>query len=98
MRRVFLQNFGCQMNDYDVERMQVLLRADGWEPAASMDEADLVVFNSCAIREKAEHKLVSEAGRLRELKSARPGMIVAIGGCVAQQEGGRLLKRPPVAD
>jgi tRNA-2-methylthio-N6-dimethylallyladenosine synthase len=98
MRRVFLQNFGCQMNDYDVERMQELLRADGWEPATGMEDADLVVFNSCSIREKAEHKVVSEAGRLRELKQLKPSLIVAIGGCVAQQEGDRLLKRAPVAD
>jgi tRNA-2-methylthio-N6-dimethylallyladenosine synthase len=98
MRRVFLQNFGCQMNDYDVERMQELLRADGWEAATGMEDADLVVFNSCSIREKAEHKVVSEAGRLRELKQLKPGLIVAIGGCVAQQEGEKLLRRAPVAD
>jgi tRNA-2-methylthio-N6-dimethylallyladenosine synthase len=98
LRRVYIQNFGCQMNDYDVERMHELLRKDGFEAAPSAEEADLIVLNSCAIREKSEHKVASAAGRLKELKAQRPHVTVAIGGCVAQQEGDRLLKRLPVAD
>jgi tRNA-2-methylthio-N6-dimethylallyladenosine synthase len=86
------------MNDYDVERMVELLRKDGFERADSAEEADLVVLNSCAIREKSEHKMASAAGRLKELKDARPGMVVAVGGCVAQQEGERLIRKLPVAD
>jgi tRNA-2-methylthio-N6-dimethylallyladenosine synthase len=101
-RRVYIQNFGCQMNEYDVARMIEVLRRDGFEAVSSPDEADLVILNSCSIREKSEHKVQSAAGRLRELKdarreSARP-LTVAIGGCVAQQEGQRLLRRVPIAD
>src|SRR5437588_305498 len=96
--RVYIQNFGCQMNDYDVERMVELLRKDGYERAASAEDADLVVLNSCAIREKSEHKVASAAGRLKELKELRPELVVAVGGCVAQQEGERLIRRLPVAD
>jgi tRNA-2-methylthio-N6-dimethylallyladenosine synthase len=97
-RRLFVQNFGCQMNDYDVERMREVLAARGYDAAASADEADLIVINTCSVREKAEAKVASAAGRFRELKQQRPGVMVAIGGCVAQQEGARLLKRIPVAD
>ncbi len=86
------------MNDYDVERMLELLRKDGYEPVAAVEEADLVVLNSCSIREKSEHKVASAVGRLKELKASRPGMVVAVGGCVAQQEGERLIRRLPVAD
>ena len=102
MPRVFIQNFGCQMNDYDVERMFEVLRDEGYGRAETAEDADLVVLNSCAIREKSEHKVQSAAGRLRELKDARRDggrpLTVAIGGCVAQQEGQRLLRRVPTAD
>src|SRR3954454_893828 len=97
-KRVFIQNFGCQMNDYDVERMIEVLRGEGYEHAASAEDADLVVLNSCSIREKSEHKVQSAAGRLKELKERHPGLVLAVGGCVAQQEGDRLLKRVPAAD
>src|SRR2546423_6994190 len=97
-RRLFIQNFGCQMNDYDVERMREVLAERGYDAAATAEEADLIVINTCSVREKAEAKVASAAGRYRELKQQRPGVIVAIGGCVAQQEGDRLLKRIPVAD
>ncbi|MDB4971035.1 MAG: tRNA-2-methylthio-N(6)-dimethylallyladenosine synthase MiaB [Myxococcales bacterium] len=86
------------MNDYDVERMREVLARDGFDEAATADEADLIVINTCSVREKAESKVASSAGRYRELKLKRPGVVVAIGGCVAQQEGERLLKRIPVAD
>jgi tRNA-2-methylthio-N6-dimethylallyladenosine synthase len=97
-RRLFVQNFGCQMNDYDVERMREVLAREGFGVAATPDEADLVVINTCSVREKAEAKVASTAGRLKELKKQRPGMMLAIGGCVAQQEGERLLRRVPSAD
>lgn len=97
-RRLFVQNFGCQMNDYDVERMREVLGARGYDAAATAEEADLIVINTCSVREKAEAKVASAAGRYRELKRERPGVMVAIGGCVAQQEGARLLRRIPVAD
>jgi tRNA-2-methylthio-N6-dimethylallyladenosine synthase len=98
MPRVYIQNFGCQMNDYDVERMHELLAAEGYTRSESSDDADLIILNSCSIREKAEEKVASAAGRLRELKTERPGLVVAVGGCVAQQEGPKLLKRIPTAD
>src|SRR5215831_20704683 len=91
-RRVYIQNFGCQMNEYDVERMVEVLRLEGYESAATAEDADLIVLNSCSIREKSEHKVASAAGRYRELKQRRPGLLLAVGGCVAQQEGDRLLK------
>jgi tRNA-2-methylthio-N6-dimethylallyladenosine synthase len=95
---LFVQNFGCQMNDYDVERMREVLGARGYDAAATAEEADLIVINTCSVREKAEAKVASAAGRFRELKQHKPGLMVAIGGCVAQQEGERLLRRIPVAD
>src|SRR5215471_10007703 len=97
-RRLFVQNFGCQMNDYDVERMRELLGREGYDAVESADEADLIVINTCSVREKAEAKVASAAGRFKELKQQRPGLVLAIGGCVAQQEGERLLRRIPVAD
>src|SRR6185503_11317226 len=97
-KRVYIQNFGCQMNDYDVDRMVEILRKQGYAAAACAEEADLVVLNSCSIREKSEHKVTSAAGRLRELKAERPELVLAIAGCVAQQEGARLLRRVPAAD
>jgi tRNA-2-methylthio-N6-dimethylallyladenosine synthase len=95
---LFVQNFGCQMNDYDVERMREVLGRQGYDRADSPDDADLIVINTCSVREKAEAKVASAAGRFKELKQQRPGVVLAIGGCVAQQEGERLLKRIPVAD
>jgi tRNA-2-methylthio-N6-dimethylallyladenosine synthase len=86
------------MNDYDVERMREVMGARGYDAVESAEDADLIVINTCSVREKAEAKVASAAGRFRELKQARPGLMVAIGGCVAQQEGERLLKRIPVAD
>ncbi len=97
-RRLFVQNFGCQMNDYDVERMREVLGRQGYDAADSADDADLIVINTCSVREKAEAKVASAAGRWKELKQQRPGLVLAIGGCVAQQEGERLLRRIPVAD
>ena len=96
-RRVFIERFGCQMNDYDVERLTEVLRRDGWERTEDADEADLIVLETCAIREKAEAKVASAAGRLKQWK-ARPGRVLAVGGCVAQQEGPSLLRRIPNAD
>ncbi len=86
------------MNDYDVERMREVLATRGYDAADTAEEADLIVINTCSVREKAEAKVASAAGRYRALKEQRPGVMVAIGGCVAQQEGDRLLRRIPVAD
>ncbi len=86
------------MNDYDVARMRELLDGVGFTTAASAEEADLIVLNSCSIREKSEHKVQSAVGRLRALKEQHPQLVVAVGGCVAQQEGERLIKRMPMCD
>ena len=95
--RVYIERFGCQMNDYDVERLTEVLRRGGWERTDLVDEADLVLLETCAIREKAEAKVSSAAGRLKEWR-AQPGRLLAIGGCVPQQEGRKLLQRIPHAD
>jgi tRNA-2-methylthio-N6-dimethylallyladenosine synthase len=96
-RRVYIERFGCQMNDYDVERLTEVLRKDGYERTDVVDDADLVLLETCAIREKAEAKVASAAGRLKAWRS-QPGRLLAIGGCVAQQEGARILKKIPHAD
>ncbi len=97
-KRVHIQTFGCQMNAYDTDRMRELLADGGWSTTDVSEEADLIILNSCSIREKAEHKVTSAAGSLREWKAGRPGALLAISGCVAQQEGERLLKRAPLVD
>lgn len=97
-RRVFIESFGCQMNDYDVARMVEVLRSSGFERTDEASEADLVIINTCSIREKAEGKAASAAGRYKQLKDKNPDLVLAIGGCVAQQEGDALLRRIPVAD
>lgn len=98
VRRYRIETFGCQMNVHDSQRMEDALRAHGWSPAEEDRDADLIVFNTCSVREKAEHKLRSEVGRLRPLKKERPDVVIAVAGCVAQQEGERLLDAIPHVD
>jgi tRNA-2-methylthio-N6-dimethylallyladenosine synthase len=93
-----VQTFGCQMNAHDSERMEGVLRAHGWRSAHAASEADLIVLNTCSVREKAEQKLRSEVGKLAPLKRARPDLVIAVAGCVAQQEGEQLLSRVPHID
>ena len=90
--RYAITTFGCQMNVHDSERMHGVLRGAGLSPAEGPAEADVVVLNTCSVREKAEQKLRSELGRLAKLKRERPEMLVVVAGCVAQQEGEKLLK------
>jgi tRNA-2-methylthio-N6-dimethylallyladenosine synthase len=96
-RKVFVHTFGCQMNDSDSARMVELLGRHRFEETAHPEDADLILLNTCAVREKAEHKLLSALGRYREHK-ARRGTLLAVGGCVAQQEKERLLARVPYLD
>jgi tRNA-2-methylthio-N6-dimethylallyladenosine synthase len=96
-RKVFVHTFGCQMNESDSERMMELLGRHAFSRASNPDEADLILLNTCAVREKAEQKLLSALGRYREVK-ARRGALIAVSGCVAQQEKERLLKRVPYVD
>lgn len=91
--RYAIQTFGCQMNVHDTDRMAGVLRAAGGVGVEAVEEADLVVLNTCSVRERAEQKLRSEVGKLAPLKRARPDMVIAVAGCVAQQEGEALLKR-----
>jgi len=91
--RYFVQTFGCQMNMHDSDRMEEVLVRHGWERSAGAEDADLVVFNTCSVREKAEQKLRSEVGKLAPLKKANPELVIAVAGCVAQQEGELLLGR-----
>jgi tRNA-2-methylthio-N6-dimethylallyladenosine synthase len=98
-KRLFIKNFGCQMNEYDASRMRdVLARSHGMEATADPATADLILFNTCSIREKAEEKLFSELGRCRGFKEERPDIIIGVGGCVASQEGAAILKRAPFVD
>ncbi|HVH44749.1 MAG TPA: tRNA (N6-isopentenyl adenosine(37)-C2)-methylthiotransferase MiaB [Labilithrix sp.] len=93
-RRYLVHTFGCQMNAHDSDRMEEVLRAHGWTSAESVEDADLVVLNTCSVREKAEQKLRSEVGKLAPLKSRKNrGLVLAVAGCVAQQEGEKLLAR-----
>ncbi len=91
--KYFIHTFGCQMNVHDSDRMGEVLRGHGFALAESLEGADVVVFNTCSVREKAEHKLRSEVGKLTPLKEARPELVLVVAGCVAQQEGEKLLGR-----
>src|SRR5262250_186182 len=96
-KRVFIRTYGCQMNVYDSDRMADVLRALGYAPAAAPEQADLVVLNTCHIREHASEKVYSELGRMRDLKLARRGdgrdLTIAVAGCVAQAEGEEIARR-----
>ena len=94
----FIETFGCQMNERDSLRMGHQLSKAGCLQASTPSEADILILNTCSIRRKAEEKVYSLLGRLRSLKKKRPGLILAVGGCVAQQEGVRLLERMPHVD
>lgn len=96
--RFHLRVFGCQMNQHDAEKIQNLLHHQGFRPAEREQDADLLLVHTCSVREKAEQKLYSELGRYAALKRSRAGLVIGVGGCVAQQEGGDLLARFPQLD
>jgi tRNA-2-methylthio-N6-dimethylallyladenosine synthase len=96
-RKVFVHTFGCQMNESDSARMVELLGRHAFAPAETPEEADLILLNTCAVREKAEQKLFSALGRYREVK-VRRGALIAVAGCIAQQEKEKLLRRVPYVD
>ena len=99
MPRVYLKTFGCQMNEYDSARMADVLReAGGYEPTDDPAEADLLLLNTCSVREKAQEKVFSLLGQWRTLKRERPGTIIGVGGCVASQEGEGITERAPFVD
>ncbi|MDD0812067.1 tRNA (N6-isopentenyl adenosine(37)-C2)-methylthiotransferase MiaB [Curvibacter sp. RS43] len=96
-KKVFIKTFGCQMNEYDSDKMaDVLGAAQGYEPTQNVDEADLILFNTCSVREKAQEKVFSDLGRVQHLK--KKGVLIGVGGCVASQEGAEIIKRAPYVD
>ncbi|MGO9855277.1 MAG: tRNA (N6-isopentenyl adenosine(37)-C2)-methylthiotransferase MiaB [Acidimicrobiales bacterium] len=92
-RTYFIRTFGCQMNEHDSERLAGLLVAEGLTPAAAMEDADVVVLNTCCIRENADQRLYGTLGRLKELVDAKPGLQIAVGGCLAQKDRERIQQR-----
>ncbi len=97
--KLYIRTFGCQMNEYDSEKVaQLLCEARQLEITNTPEDADVIVLNTCSIREKAAEKVFSDLGRLRELKEERPDVLIAVGGCVASQEGAGILKRAPWVD
>ncbi|MFQ8431189.1 tRNA (N6-isopentenyl adenosine(37)-C2)-methylthiotransferase MiaB [Amaricoccus sp. W119] len=97
-KKLFVKTYGCQMNVYDSERMASALATQGYEATDTADDADLILLNTCHIREKAAEKVYSDIGRLRPLKAARPDLRIGVTGCVAQAEGGEILRRAPLVD
>ena len=98
-KKLFVKTHGCQMNEYDSARMlDVLKDAQGYELAATEEEADVLLLNTCSIREKAQEKVFHQLGRWQKLKQSRPDLVIGVGGCVASQEGEAIMKRAPVVD
>ena len=97
-KKVFVKTYGCQMNVYDSERMAAALAAEGYGATETPEQADLILLNTCHIREKAAEKVYSELGRLRLLKADRPSLRIGVAGCVAQAEGAEMIARAPVVD
>jgi tRNA-2-methylthio-N6-dimethylallyladenosine synthase len=97
-KSVYIRTFGCQMNVHDSEKMLGVLVKEGYTATDNPAEADLVIFNTCSIRQKAEQKFFSELGRMRSVKRKKPELMVAVAGCIAQQEGGKILGKAPHVD
>ncbi|WP_066739448.1 tRNA (N6-isopentenyl adenosine(37)-C2)-methylthiotransferase MiaB [Cupriavidus sp. D384] len=99
MKKVFVKTYGCQMNEYDSDKMVDVLNAtQGMEPTDNVEDADVILFNTCSIREKAQEKVFSELGRMKALKAAKPDLVIGVGGCVASQEGAAIVSRAPYVD
>jgi tRNA-2-methylthio-N6-dimethylallyladenosine synthase len=95
--KVYIKTFGCQMNEYDSDKMADVLRAaQGYEPTSDPEAADLILFNTCSVREKAQEKVFSDLGRVKHLK--KQGVLIGVGGCVASQEGAAIIERAPYVD
>lgn len=98
-RKLFIRTFGCQMNEYDSDKMIDVLREDqGVELTQDPEEADIILFNTCSVREKAQEKVFSDLGRVQHLKQLNPNLVIGVGGCVASQEGEAIVKRAPYVD
>ncbi|MFO1207519.1 MAG: tRNA (N6-isopentenyl adenosine(37)-C2)-methylthiotransferase MiaB [Burkholderiales bacterium] len=97
--KVYIKTFGCQMNEYDSDKMADVLRAaQGMEPTDDPAAADVILFNTCSVREKAQDKVFHDLGRVRALKASRPDLLIGVGGCVASQEGAAIVERAPYVD
>ncbi|MDC8758787.1 TRAM domain-containing protein [Janthinobacterium fluminis] len=98
-KKVFIKTFGCQMNEYDSDKMaDVLGGADGMVRTDTAEDADVILLNTCSVREKAQEKVFSDLGRLHQLKLAKPELLIGVGGCVASQEGAAIVRRAPYVD
>jgi len=97
-RRFYIETFGCQMNVHDSEKMAGVLSGEGYRPTDDPKEADIIIYNTCSIREKAEQKFFSELGRIKPLKRKRPHLKIAVAGCIAQQKGKAVFARAPHVD
>jgi len=99
MKKLYIKTFGCQMNEYDSDKMaDVLNVTEGLVPTSTPDDADVILFNTCSVREKAQEKVFHDLGRVRHLKLANPHLIIGVGGCVASQEGAAIVTRAPFVD
>ncbi|WP_417276032.1 tRNA (N6-isopentenyl adenosine(37)-C2)-methylthiotransferase MiaB [Castellaniella sp.] len=98
-KKLFIRTFGCQMNEYDSEKIVDILRATkGVELTDTPEDADIILFNTCSVREKAQEKVFSDLGRVQHLKQAKPDLVIGVGGCVASQEGEAIVRRAPYVD
>ena len=97
-KKLYIKTFGCQMNEYDSDRMADVLAAEGLVKTDSPEDADVILFNTCSVREKAQEKVFHDLGRVRLLKQAKPGLVIGVGGCVASQEGDAIVRRAPYVD
>ena len=97
-RKLFIKTYGCQMNVYDSERMAEVLGAEGYTRTDTVEDADMVLLNTCHIREKASEKLYSDLGRLKPAKLAKPDLKIGVAGFVAQAEGDEIVRRQPAVD
>jgi len=97
-RKVFIKTFGCQMNEYDSAKMADVLGGADYVPTNSPDDADVILFNTCSVREKAQEKVFTDLGMVKRLKQERPDLIIGVGGCVASQEGAAIVQRAPYVD
>ena len=98
-KKVFIKTFGCQMNEYDSSRMADLMQAaEGMQPTENAEDADVILINTCSVREKPQEKVFSQLGQFRQLKQKNPNLVIGVGGCVASQEGDAIVQRAPFVD
>ena len=99
VKKLFIRTFGCQMNEYDSDKMaDVLAGSDGVEKTDRPEDADIILYNTCSVRENAQEKVFHDLGRVRHLKLLKPDLMIGVGGCVASQEGANIIRRAPYVD